>query len=255
MAHNLERTLPTVAGRSITSGVRKELEYLNTFSISAHLIDEEGTLIDVNQCELNVLGYIKEEYVGRSFAQFVSAGLEQYQMRLVTGDTSLGGALIPLTVKTKSGERKHFLMNFEKRTTDGKLPSPSPSPLPPPPSSRPLSDASYGISGMQSSSTSPSDQFLCVLHDDVAKYMASVRETAAAKLVSFQDSFTRRIFHKMRTPLHVMCNALGESVHQSPTMPSVRPPSFPRSSLPLTFSSPPPTLPLTYPRPYLYHYP
>lgn len=175
-----------------------EITYLSAFSIPAHLIDHQGIVIDVNQCELDVLGYSKDECVGRSFAQFVVGGLEQYNMRLLADEST--GALIPLTVRTKAGERKHFLLNFERRKADGNdMPPPPPSPP-----SQPLSGTCA-----QPSSASSLPQFLCVLHDDVAKHMAAARESAAAKLVSFQDSFIRRIFHKMRTPLHVMCNALG----------------------------------------------
>ena len=54
-------------------------------------------------------------------------------------------------------------------------------------------------------------QILCYLRDDVEMYKTIVEEKCLAKSSLFQDAFIRRVFHKMRTPLHVICNSLGIS--------------------------------------------
>lgn len=54
-------------------------------------------------------------------------------------------------------------------------------------------------------------QILCYLRDDVEMYKSIVEEKCLAKSSLFQDAFIRRVFHKMRTPLHVICNSLGIS--------------------------------------------
>lgn len=54
-------------------------------------------------------------------------------------------------------------------------------------------------------------QILCYLRDDVEKYKSIAEEKCLSKTSLFQDAFIRRVFHKMRTPLHVICNSLGIS--------------------------------------------
>ena len=54
-------------------------------------------------------------------------------------------------------------------------------------------------------------QILCYLRDDVEKYKMIAEKKSQTKSSLFQDAFIRRVFHKMRTPLHVICNSLGIS--------------------------------------------
>ena len=54
-------------------------------------------------------------------------------------------------------------------------------------------------------------QILCYLRDDIEKYKSIAEEKCLSKTSLFQDAFIRRVFHKMRTPLHVICNSLGIS--------------------------------------------
>ena len=52
-------------------------------------------------------------------------------------------------------------------------------------------------------------QILCYLREDVAKLKEITEEKCMMRSSFFQDSFIRRVFHKMRTPLHVICNSLS----------------------------------------------
>ena len=51
----------------------------------------------------------------------------------------------------------------------------------------------------------------CYLRDDIEKYKMIAEKKSQTKSSLFQDAFIRRVFHKMRTPLHVICNSLGIS--------------------------------------------
>ena len=52
-------------------------------------------------------------------------------------------------------------------------------------------------------------QILCYLREDIAKLKEITEEKCMMRSSFFQDSFIRRVFHKMRTPLHVICNSLS----------------------------------------------
>ena len=54
-------------------------------------------------------------------------------------------------------------------------------------------------------------QILCYLRDDIEKIKEITEEKCMMRSSLFQDTFIRRVFHKMRTPLHVICNSLGVS--------------------------------------------
>lgn len=45
-------------------------DFLNNSSIGIHAVSAEGIIIYANTCELDVLGYEKDEYVGHHVAEF-----------------------------------------------------------------------------------------------------------------------------------------------------------------------------------------
>jgi len=45
-------------------------EFINNSSIGIHAVSPEGIVVYANQCELEVLGYEKEEYVGHHVSEF-----------------------------------------------------------------------------------------------------------------------------------------------------------------------------------------
>ena len=45
-------------------------EFLNNSSIGIHAVSPEGIIIYANECELEVLGYTKDEYVGHHVSEF-----------------------------------------------------------------------------------------------------------------------------------------------------------------------------------------
>lgn len=46
------------------------VEFINNSSIGIHAVSAEGIIIYANNCELEVLGYTKEQYVGHHVSEF-----------------------------------------------------------------------------------------------------------------------------------------------------------------------------------------
>jgi PAS domain S-box-containing protein len=45
-------------------------EFINNSSIGIHAVSPEGIIVYANECELEVLGYTREEYVGHHVSEF-----------------------------------------------------------------------------------------------------------------------------------------------------------------------------------------
>jgi PAS domain S-box-containing protein len=45
-------------------------EFINNSSIGIHAVSAEGIVVYANPCELELLGYVKEEYVGHHVSEF-----------------------------------------------------------------------------------------------------------------------------------------------------------------------------------------
>jgi two-component system cell cycle sensor histidine kinase/response regulator CckA len=104
---------------------RSELELSDFFenaSIPIHWVGADGTILRVNQAELDLLGYRREEYVGRNISEFhvdqvaiedilqrLTAGevLHDYPARLQCKDGSIKDVLIDSSVYFHEGEFVH----------------------------------------------------------------------------------------------------------------------------------------------------
>jgi PAS domain S-box-containing protein len=101
-------------------------QHLNDFfenaSVGLHWVGADGTILRVNQAELDLLGYTRDEYVGRHLADFhadqpvienilrcLSAGeeLKDYEARLRCKDGSIRHVLIDSNVLWEQGEFVH----------------------------------------------------------------------------------------------------------------------------------------------------
>ncbi|MCG6158188.1 PAS domain S-box protein [Rubinisphaera margarita] len=116
--------------------LRDSLEELTDFfqkaTVGLHWVAGDGTIIEANQAELDLLGYSREEYVGRPISDFhadeeviadilerLSAGeqLREYPSRLVCKDGSLKEVLIDSSVRWKDGQFLHTRC-FTRDVTD-----------------------------------------------------------------------------------------------------------------------------------------
>jgi PAS domain S-box-containing protein len=82
-----------------------ELDLADSFenaSVGLHWMDGEGTILRVNQAELTLLGYAREEYVGRNIAEFHVDGrvIAEILRRLHAGETL---HVVPAQMRCKDG--------------------------------------------------------------------------------------------------------------------------------------------------------
>jgi PAS domain S-box-containing protein len=97
-------------------------DFFETSPIGLHWVGPDGTILRVNQAELDLLGYTREEYVGRNIAEFhvdpeaiedilqrLLAGevLQEYEARLRCRDGSIKQVHISSSVYREEGEFIH----------------------------------------------------------------------------------------------------------------------------------------------------
>ena len=97
-------------------------DFIETSTIGLHWVGADGTILWVNQAELDLLGYAREEYVGRNIAEFhadesvindilgrLNRGetLRDYPARLRHHDRSIRHVLINSSVLFEDGEFVH----------------------------------------------------------------------------------------------------------------------------------------------------
>jgi PAS domain S-box-containing protein len=97
-------------------------DFIETSTIGLHWLGADGTILWVNQAELDLLGYAREEYVGRNIAEFhadesvindmlgrLSRGetLRDYPARLLHHDRSIRHVLINSSVLFEDGRFVH----------------------------------------------------------------------------------------------------------------------------------------------------
>ena len=99
---------------------RQDLEdFFENASVALHLVASDGSILRVNQAELDLLGYTREEYVGRHIADFhadppviqdilarLTRGerLDKYEARLKAKDGSVKHVLISSNVQFREGQ-------------------------------------------------------------------------------------------------------------------------------------------------------
>ncbi len=102
---------------------RSEAELTDFFenaSIPLHWVGPDGTILRVNQAELNMLGYTREEYVGRHIAEFHADQnvIEDILARLEAGEVLQD---YEARLHCKDGGIKHVRINSSVYREDGKF--------------------------------------------------------------------------------------------------------------------------------------
>jgi PAS domain S-box-containing protein len=104
--------------------VRRSEQELNDFfenaNVGLHWAGPDGTILRVNQAELDLLGYERDEYVGRHIAEFHAdrTGIDDLLRRLAAGETI---ADFPARLRCKDGSLKDVLINSSVLWENGRF--------------------------------------------------------------------------------------------------------------------------------------
>ena len=95
-------------------------DFFETASVGVHWFGPEGTILRVNQAELNLLGYTREEYIGRNVCDFHvdREAMEDVLQRLRNGE------LLPeyeARLRCKDGSIKHVRIDSSVYREEGKF--------------------------------------------------------------------------------------------------------------------------------------
>ncbi|HLG98634.1 MAG TPA: PAS domain S-box protein [Bryobacteraceae bacterium] len=95
-------------------------DFVETSTIGLHWVGEDGTILWANQAELDLLGYTREEYVGRNIAEFHAdeAVINAILSSLTRGDTLRDH---PARLRHRDGSIRHVLINSSVLFEDGKF--------------------------------------------------------------------------------------------------------------------------------------
>lgn len=94
-------------------------EFLNNSSVGIHVVNPEGVIIYANQCELEILGYEEDEYVGHHVSEFLTdEDVLQDMMNRLSNLETLSN--YPASMKGKTG-CKYILYNSSVYTENGKF--------------------------------------------------------------------------------------------------------------------------------------
>src|SRR5215469_484010 len=95
-------------------------DFIETSTIGLHWVGADGTILWVNQAELDLLGYAREEYVGRNIAEFHADEpvINDMLRRLNRGETLRD---YPARLRHRDGSIRHVLVNSSVLFEDGKF--------------------------------------------------------------------------------------------------------------------------------------
>ena len=100
---------------------RQDLEdFFENGTVGLHWVASDGTILRANQAELDLLGYTREEYVGRHIAEFHAdrASIEDILARLTRGERL---DKYPARLRAKDGSIKHVLISSNVHFVDGRF--------------------------------------------------------------------------------------------------------------------------------------
>ena len=107
-------------GRKVRSDFRRLMEmedFLDTLEIMFHSVDEDGVILWASQYELNVLGYKKDQFIGKSLSDFI---LDKEALKKVRAPENQNGSSRPLLVDVKcsDGSLRRMYLQVNLRLTD-----------------------------------------------------------------------------------------------------------------------------------------
>src|SRR5215471_5359628 len=95
-------------------------DFIETSTIGLHWVGADGTILWVNQAELDLVGYAREEYVGRNITEFHADEpvISDMLGRLRRGETLRD---YPARLRHRDGSIRHVLVNSSVLFEDGKF--------------------------------------------------------------------------------------------------------------------------------------
>ncbi|HVV45149.1 MAG TPA: PAS domain S-box protein, partial [Bryobacteraceae bacterium] len=95
-------------------------DFIETSTISLHWVGPDGTILWANQAELDLLGYSKDEYVGRNITDFHADQpvINDILVRLGRGDTLCS---YPARLRHRDGSIRHVVIDSSVLFEDGKF--------------------------------------------------------------------------------------------------------------------------------------
>ena len=115
-----EGICPTCAPVQQTSRVDDLEDFFENGAVGLHLVGPDGTILRANRAELEMLGYQREEYVGRNIREFHA---DAEVITEILGCLGRGETLdkYPARLKAKDGTVRHVLITSSVRFEDGKF--------------------------------------------------------------------------------------------------------------------------------------
>jgi len=95
-------------------------DFFENGAVPLHIVDRDGTVIRANRAELDLLGYARDEYVGRRISDFhVDADVIQDILRRLTGGERLTN--YPARLRARDGSVKHVLITSSVNFQNGEF--------------------------------------------------------------------------------------------------------------------------------------
>lgn len=93
-------------------------DFFENATVGLHWVGPDGKILRANQAELDMLGYSREEYLGRNIAEFHA---DREVIEDILGGLSRGETLrdYPAKLRAKDGSIKHVLINSNVQWRDG----------------------------------------------------------------------------------------------------------------------------------------
>ena len=103
---------------ALGSSERDFADFFENASVPLHWVGPDGVVLRVNQAELDLLGYSREEYIGRHISEFHvdPSVIEDILLRLMGGETLKQH---PARMRCKDGSVKHVLIHSNGLWDDG----------------------------------------------------------------------------------------------------------------------------------------
>ena len=95
-------------------------DFIETSTISLHWVGADGTILWANQAELDLLGYSREDYIGRKISEFHA---DQPVIKDILACLSRGETLRdhPARLRHRDGSIRHVLINSSVLFEDGEF--------------------------------------------------------------------------------------------------------------------------------------
>jgi len=95
-------------------------DFLENAVMGMHRVGPDGTILWANRAEMQMLGYSREEYVGRNLAEF---HVDRHALEEILGRLAAGESLrdVPAKLRCKDGSIRHVLITSNALVREGKL--------------------------------------------------------------------------------------------------------------------------------------